>query len=67
MHRYTHTFTELKAIKVPCCFFVKSVEERQRTERDAIKIAAEMNAEFWSVSSKTGTFILHVACIQIII
>ncbi|XP_056323041.1 ras-related protein Rab-36 [Danio aesculapii] len=31
-----------------------STEECQRTERDAIKIAAEMNAEFWSVSSKTG-------------
>nr|XP_009303483.1 ras-related protein Rab-36 isoform X1 [Danio rerio] len=31
-----------------------STEECQRTERDAVKIAAEMNAEFWSVSSKTG-------------
>ncbi|XP_050976484.1 ras-related protein Rab-36 isoform X2 [Labeo rohita] len=31
-----------------------SAEECQRTERDAIKIAAEMNAEFWAVSSKTG-------------
>ncbi|KAA0703821.1 Ras-related protein [Triplophysa tibetana] len=31
-----------------------SAEECQRTERDAIQIAAEMNAEFWSVSSKTG-------------
>uniref|UniRef100_A0A673GXU4 Ras-related protein Rab-36 n=1 Tax=Sinocyclocheilus rhinocerous TaxID=307959 RepID=A0A673GXU4_9TELE len=31
-----------------------SAEECQRTESDAIKIAAEMNAEFWSVSSKTG-------------
>uniref|UniRef100_A0A3B4THU0 Ras-related protein Rab-36 n=2 Tax=Seriola dumerili TaxID=41447 RepID=A0A3B4THU0_SERDU len=29
-------------------------EERQRTERDAIKIATEMHAEFWAVSSKTG-------------
>ncbi|XP_023253992.1 ras-related protein Rab-36-like [Seriola lalandi dorsalis] len=29
-------------------------EERERTERDAIKIATEMNAEFWAVSSKTG-------------
>ena len=29
-------------------------EECQRTESDAIKIVAEMNAEFWSVSSKTG-------------
>ncbi|XP_048028992.1 ras-related protein Rab-36 isoform X1 [Megalobrama amblycephala] len=31
-----------------------SAEECERTEMDAIKIAAEMNAEFWSVSSKTG-------------
>ncbi|MCJ8742765.1 hypothetical protein PDJAM_G00086110 [Pangasius djambal] len=31
-----------------------SPEECQRTERDAVKMAAEMNAEFWSVSSKTG-------------
>ncbi|XP_053500721.1 ras-related protein Rab-36 isoform X2 [Ictalurus furcatus] len=31
-----------------------SAEECQRTERDAVKMAAEMNAEFWSVSSKTG-------------
>ncbi|XP_024236375.1 ras-related protein Rab-36 isoform X2 [Oncorhynchus tshawytscha] len=28
-------------------------EERQRTERDAIKIATKMKAEFWSVSAKT--------------
>ncbi|XP_067289883.1 ras-related protein Rab-36 isoform X2 [Pseudorasbora parva] len=31
-----------------------SAEECERTERDAINIATEMNAEFWSVSSKTG-------------
>ncbi|KTF85223.1 hypothetical protein cypCar_00012805, partial [Cyprinus carpio] len=31
-----------------------SAEECQRTESDAINIAAEMKAEFWSVSSKTG-------------
>ncbi|XP_066514967.1 ras-related protein Rab-36 [Hoplias malabaricus] len=31
-----------------------SPEECQRTERDAVKMASEMNAEFWSVSSKTG-------------
>ncbi|KAF4082641.1 hypothetical protein AMELA_G00153910 [Ameiurus melas] len=31
-----------------------SPDECQRTERDAVKMAAEMNAEFWSVSSKTG-------------
>ncbi|XP_013987089.1 ras-related protein Rab-36 isoform X4 [Salmo salar] len=29
-------------------------EERRRTERDAIKIATKMKAEFWSVSAKTG-------------
>ncbi|XP_028283648.1 ras-related protein Rab-36 isoform X2 [Parambassis ranga] len=29
-------------------------EERQRTERDAIRIATEMHAEFWAVSAKTG-------------
>ncbi|KAL0965573.1 hypothetical protein UPYG_G00283100 [Umbra pygmaea] len=29
-------------------------QERQRTERDAIKMANEMNAEFWSVSAKSG-------------
>uniref|UniRef100_A0A3Q1CN84 Ras-related protein Rab-36 n=1 Tax=Amphiprion ocellaris TaxID=80972 RepID=A0A3Q1CN84_AMPOC len=29
-------------------------EERQRTEKDAIKIAAEMHAEFWAVSAKAG-------------
>uniref|UniRef100_A0A673B5K3 Ras-related protein Rab-36 n=1 Tax=Sphaeramia orbicularis TaxID=375764 RepID=A0A673B5K3_9TELE len=31
-----------------------SREERLRTEKDAIKIATEMKAEFWAVSSKTG-------------
>ncbi|KAF3858844.1 hypothetical protein F7725_012045, partial [Dissostichus mawsoni] len=30
------------------------LEERQRTEKDAIRIATEMHAEFWAVSSKTG-------------
>ncbi|XP_041847291.1 ras-related protein Rab-36 isoform X2 [Melanotaenia boesemani] len=30
------------------------LEEVQRTEKDAMKIAAEMKAEFWAVSSKTG-------------
>ncbi|XP_010876019.2 ras-related protein Rab-36 [Esox lucius] len=29
-------------------------EEHQRTERDAVKMANEMKAEFWSVSAKTG-------------
>lgn len=33
---------------------VKPLEERQRTEKDAIRIATEMHAEFWSVSAKTG-------------
>lgn len=46
----------VKAIKGSCCPSVKSAEECQRTESDAINIAAEMKAEFWSVSSKTGTF-----------
>ncbi|XP_037315381.1 ras-related protein Rab-36 isoform X2 [Pungitius pungitius] len=30
------------------------LDERQRTEKDAIRIAAEMQAEFWAVSAKTG-------------
>eukprot|EP00064_Thunnus_orientalis_P009185 superscaffoldBa00001153_g9208 len=30
------------------------LEEKQRTERDAIRIATEMHAEFWAVSAKTG-------------
>ncbi|XP_075887416.1 ras-related protein Rab-36 [Nelusetta ayraudi] len=29
-------------------------EERQKTEKDAVRIATEMCAEFWAVSSKTG-------------
>ncbi|XP_026230779.1 ras-related protein Rab-36 [Anabas testudineus] len=29
-------------------------DERQRTEKDAIRIAAELHAEFWAVSAKTG-------------
>lgn len=35
-------------------FALKPIEEKQRTEKDAIKIATEMQAEFWAVSSKTG-------------
>lgn len=35
-------------------FVLKPLEERQRTEKDAVRIATEMHAEFWSVSSKTG-------------
>ncbi|XP_036939450.1 ras-related protein Rab-36 [Acanthopagrus latus] len=30
------------------------LEERQRTEKDAIRIATEIHAEFWAVSAKTG-------------
>ncbi|XP_033506817.2 ras-related protein Rab-36 [Epinephelus lanceolatus] len=30
------------------------LEERQRTEKDAARIATEMHAEFWAVSAKTG-------------
>ncbi|XP_039670659.1 ras-related protein Rab-36 isoform X1 [Perca fluviatilis] len=30
------------------------LEERQRTEKDAIQMATEMHAEFWAVSAKTG-------------
>ncbi|KAM6920042.1 ras-related protein Rab-36 isoform 2-T2 [Lycodopsis pacificus] len=30
------------------------LDERQRTEKDAIRIATEMHAEFWAVSAKTG-------------
>ncbi|XP_028987530.1 ras-related protein Rab-36 [Betta splendens] len=29
-------------------------EERQRTEKDGVRIAAEMHAEFWAVSAKSG-------------
>nr|XP_019962257.1 PREDICTED: ras-related protein Rab-36-like [Paralichthys olivaceus] len=29
-------------------------EERERTEKDAIRLATEMHAEFWAVSAKTG-------------
>ncbi|KAA8587562.1 hypothetical protein FQN60_016424 [Etheostoma spectabile] len=30
------------------------VEEKERTEKDAIQMATEMNGEFWAVSAKTG-------------
>lgn len=39
---------------VPNSLVLKPSEERQRTEKDAIKIATEMRAEFWAVSAKTG-------------
>ncbi|XP_027875264.1 ras-related protein Rab-36-like [Xiphophorus couchianus] len=29
-------------------------DERERTEKDAVHIAAEMHAEFWTLSAKTG-------------
>lgn len=36
------------------CLVLKPSEERQRTEKDAIRIATEMRAELWAVSAKTG-------------
>ncbi|XP_047445632.1 ras-related protein Rab-36 isoform X2 [Mugil cephalus] len=30
------------------------LEEKRRTEKDALRIATEMHAEFWAVSAKTG-------------
>lgn len=33
---------------------LKPLEEKQRTEKDAVRIATEMHAEFWAVSAKTG-------------
>uniref|UniRef100_G3PP64 RAB36, member RAS oncogene family n=1 Tax=Gasterosteus aculeatus aculeatus TaxID=481459 RepID=G3PP64_GASAC len=43
------------------------LDERQRTEKDAIRIAAEMQAEFWAVSAKTGenvqSFFFRVAAL----
>ncbi|XP_068455891.1 ras-related protein Rab-36 isoform X2 [Clinocottus analis] len=30
------------------------LDERQKTEKDAVRIATEMHAEFWAVSAKTG-------------
>lgn len=41
-------------VLVPNCLVLKPLEERQRTEKDAIRIATEMHAEFWAVSAKTG-------------
>lgn len=38
----------------PSFFFSQPSEERQKTEKDAVRIATEMCAEFWAVSSKTG-------------
>ncbi|KAG9342540.1 hypothetical protein JZ751_015919 [Albula glossodonta] len=53
---HTRSFRQkyTKRIAAPCCCRGESSAECQRTERDAIKMAAEMHAEFWSVSSKTG-------------
>lgn len=39
---------------VPNYVVLKPLEERQRTEKDAIRIATEIHAEFWAVSAKTG-------------
>ncbi|KAG7276169.1 hypothetical protein CRUP_030593, partial [Coryphaenoides rupestris] len=38
-----------------CCSILcwQSMEERQRTEQDATKMAAEMQGEFWAVSAKS--------------
>uniref|UniRef100_A0A3B3YR02 Ras-related protein Rab-36 n=1 Tax=Poecilia mexicana TaxID=48701 RepID=A0A3B3YR02_9TELE len=33
---------------------VSPSDERERTEKDAVHIAAEMHAEFWTLSAKTG-------------
>lgn len=44
-------------------YFHKPSEERQKTENDGVRIAAEMHAEFWSVSAKTGkqkNLLLHI-------
>lgn len=49
--RFLHIYFILS---VPNCVVLKPSEERQRTEKDAIKIATEMHAEFWAVSAKTG-------------
>ncbi|CAL8369094.1 unnamed protein product [Boreogadus saida] len=46
-----------------------SVEERQRTEQDATKMAAEMQGEFWAVSAKSGEnvpeFFFRVAAVAL--
>lgn len=34
--------------------YLQPSDEKQQTEKDAIRIAAEMHAEFWAVSAKTG-------------
>lgn len=46
-----HTFY-IQYLTCTCSY--KPSEERQRTEKDAIRIATEMHAEFWAVSAKTG-------------
>ncbi|XP_034468656.1 ras-related protein Rab-36 [Hippoglossus hippoglossus] len=44
-------------------------EERERTEKDAIRLATEMHAEFWAVSAKTGEnvqgFFFRVAALSL--
>ena len=64
---YFHRFS-LLALRDSCfyscilLFFClhKSPEECHRTEKDALRIATEMNAEFWSVSAKTGADIIDI-------
>lgn len=51
---YIADFLVLDFLLIINSLFVKPLEERQRTEKDAIRIATEMHAEFWSVSAKTG-------------
>ncbi len=58
-HFHIHCF-----LLVPKCLVLKPLEERQRTEKDAIRIATEMHAEFWAVSAKTGkTKSSHLCCV----
>lgn len=40
--------------KVILCCFIQSGAACERTELDAIRFANEMQAEYWSVSAKTG-------------
>lgn len=51
----------------PCLwlFPFQSSAESERTERDAIRLANEMQAEYWSVSAKTGQLTNRKAAQQI--
>lgn len=46
-------------------FPFQSNAESERTERDAIRLANEMQAEYWSVSAKTGQLSPRKAAQQI--